>query len=73
MPLSKVKIIMQDLDDRSGWKYTYYGIYCPEMDQVFIPFTTRKSLEKAIKKAGGSEMEPMQRIFVNQEIKYSDC
>lgn len=70
MPLAKVRITMQDLDDKSGWKYVYYGIYCSEKDEVVIPYTTRESLENAIKKAGGSEIEAMERIFVNEGIGY---
>jgi len=73
MSLSKVRIIMQDLDERTEYLYVYYGIYCPEKDEVLIPFTSRASLERAIKKAGGGEKDALEKIYVNGGVRYYDC
>jgi hypothetical protein len=73
MSLSKVRVLMQDLHERTECIYIYYGICCPDKDEILIRWTDRESLEKAIKKAGGDEQRAMEKIYVSGGIGYTDC
>jgi len=55
---------MQDINERTEYVYVYYGIFCPEMDEVLIRWSDRESLEDTIKKVGGDEQQAMEKIFI---------